>query len=72
MDVPKVLYQSPLIESYVARCERKVCTSIRDDRSLEKIVGKRPFKSVKDLHKEWTEAGVSASRPATQTQILDM
>ena len=38
------------------------CTSSRDDHSLERIVRKRPFKSVGELHKDWTEAGVSASR----------
>ena len=29
-----------------AKCGRKRCTSSRDDRSLERIVRKRPFKSV--------------------------
>ena len=29
-----------------ANCGRKNCTSRRDDRSLERIVRKRPFKSV--------------------------
>ena len=50
----------------------KRCTSSRDDRSLERIVGKRSFKSVGDFHKEWTEAGVSASRATTHRRILDM
>uniref|UniRef100_A0A8C6YAN8 Transposase n=1 Tax=Naja naja TaxID=35670 RepID=A0A8C6YAN8_NAJNA len=54
------------------KCRRKRCTSSRDDRSLERIVRKRPFKSVGDFHKEWTEAGVSASRATTQRRILDM
>ena len=43
------------------KCGRKRCTSSRDDRSLERIVRKRPFKSVGELHKKWTETGVSAS-----------
>lgn len=38
-----------------------------------KLYGReRPFKSVGDLHKEWTEAGVSASRAITHRRILDM
>ena len=53
-------------------CGRKTCTSSRDDRSLERIVRKRPFKSVWELHKEQTEAGVTASSTTTHRQILDM
>ena len=38
-----------------------------------KIAGmKWPFKSVGELHKEWTEAGVTASRATTHRRILDM
>ena len=55
-----------------AKCGRKMCTSSRDDRSLERIVRKRPFKSVGELHKDWTEAGVSASRATTHRQIYEM
>jgi hypothetical protein len=55
-----------------AKCGRKRCTSSRDDRNLERIVCKRPFKSVGELHKDWTEAGVSASRAATHRQIYEM
>ena len=54
------------------KCGRKRCTSSRDDRSLEKIVRKGPFKNVGDFHKEWTEAGVSASRATTHRRILHM
>ena len=32
------------------KCGRKWCTSSRDERSLERIVRKRPFKSVGELH----------------------
>ena len=46
--------------------------SSRYDHSLETIVRKRPFKSVGELHKEWTEAGVTASKATTHTRILDM
>ena len=48
-----------------AKCGRKRCTSSRDDRSLERIVRKRPFKSVGELHKDWTEAGVHQQPPHT-------
>ncbi|KAJ7338604.1 hypothetical protein JRQ81_012506 [Phrynocephalus forsythii] len=54
------------------KCGRKRCTSSRDDCNLDRIVRKRPFKSVGDFHKEWTEAGVCASRTTTHKQILDM
>ena len=52
-----------------AKCGRKRCTSSRDDRSLERIVRKRPFKSVGELHKDWTEAGLSAARATTHRRI---
>ena len=52
-----------------AKCGKKGCTSSRDDRSLEGIVRKRPFKSVGELHKDWTEAGLSAARATTHRQI---
>ncbi len=42
-----------------------MCTSNRDDRKLEKTVKKSWFKHLGELHKEWTEAGVSASRVTT-------
>ncbi len=39
-----------------------MCTSNRDDRKLEITVNQSWFKLLRELHKEWTEAGVSASR----------
>ncbi len=42
--------------------KRKKCTSNRDNRTLERIVKQNPFKNVGEIHKEWTAAGVSASR----------
>ncbi len=36
-------------------------------RSLMRIVKQNPFKNLGELHKEWTEAGVKASRATTQT-----
>uniref|UniRef100_A0AAY5KEU0 Transposase IS30-like HTH domain-containing protein n=1 Tax=Esox lucius TaxID=8010 RepID=A0AAY5KEU0_ESOLU len=47
------------------RCGRKKCTSNRDNRTLERIVKQYPFKNVGEIHKEWTAAGVSASRTTT-------
>ncbi len=41
------------------------CTSNRENRTLERIVKQNPFKNVGEIHKEWTAAGVSASRTTT-------
>ena len=45
------------------KCGRKRRTSSRDDRSLERIVRKRPLKSVGDFHKEWTFVTSGATIP---------
>ncbi len=42
-----------------------MCTGNRDDRKLENTVNLSRFKHLGELHKEWTEAGVSASRVTT-------
>ncbi len=57
--VHRVMYPSMLTESWV---EGKRCTTNRENRSLMRIVKKNPFKNLGELHKEWTEAGVKASR----------
>ncbi len=54
------------------RCGRKKCTSNRDNRTLERIVKQNPFKNVWEIHKEWTAAGVSASRTTTHRRMQDM
>uniref|UniRef100_A0AAY5K482 Transposase Tc1-like domain-containing protein n=1 Tax=Esox lucius TaxID=8010 RepID=A0AAY5K482_ESOLU len=54
------------------RCGRKKCTSNRDNRNLERIVKQNPFKNVGEIHKEWTSAGVSASRTNTHRHMQDM
>ncbi len=41
---------------------RKRCTANRENRSLMRIVKQNRFKNLGELHKEWTEAGVKASR----------
>ncbi len=42
-----------------------MCTSNRDDPNLENTVKQSRLKYLGGLHKEWTEAGVSASRVTT-------
>ena len=54
------------------KCGRKNCTSSRDNRALERIVTRNPFKNVGEIHKEWTAAGVSASRTTTKRRMKDM
>ncbi len=54
------------------RYRRKKCTSNRDNRTLERIVKQNPFKNVGEIHKEWTAAGVSASRITTHRCMQDM
>ncbi len=43
------------------KCGRKRCTTNRENRSLMRIVKQNRFKSLGELHKEWTEAGVKAT-----------
>ncbi len=57
--VHRVLYPSMLTESWV---EGKRCTTNRENRSLMRIVKQNPLKNLGELHKEWTEAWVKASR----------
>ncbi len=54
------------------RCGRKKCTSNRDNRTLERIVKQNPLKNVGEIHKEWTAAGVSASRTTMHRRMQDM
>ncbi len=44
------------------KCGRKRSTTNRENRSLMRIVKQNQFKNLGELHKEWTEAGVKASR----------
>ncbi len=53
------------------RCGRKKCTSNRDNRTLERIV-KQNHSKMWGIHKEWTAAGVSASRTTTHRRMHDM
>ena len=53
------------------KCGKKRCTSNRDDRKFEKIVKQSRFKNLGELHKVWTEAGVSASRATTHRRLRE-
>ncbi len=71
--VQGVLYQSILNAKLTGRMnlDRKMCTSNRDERKLENTVKQSWFKHLGELHKEWTEAGVSASRVTTLRHLQE-
>ncbi len=50
-------------------CGRKRCTTNRENRSLMMIVKQNRLKNLGELHKEWTEAGVKASRATTHRRV---
>ncbi len=50
---------------------RKSCTTNRENRSLMRIVKQNQFKNLGELHKEWTEAGVKASRATTHRRVKE-
>ncbi len=68
-----VLYQSILNAKLTGRKKfgRKMCTSNRDDHKLENNVKQSRFKHLGELHKELTEAGVSASRVTTLRHLQE-
>ncbi len=53
------------------KCGRKRRTTNRENRSLMRIVKKNRFKNLGELHKEWTEAGVKASRATTHRRVKE-
>ncbi len=53
------------------KCGRKRCTTNRENRSLMRIVKQNRFKNLGELHKEWTEAGVKASRASTHRRVKE-
>ncbi len=69
----RVLYQSILNAKLtgIKKLDRKRCTSNRDDRKLENTVKQSRFKHLREHHKEWTEAGVSASRVTTLRHLQE-
>ncbi len=50
---------------------RKRRTTNRENRSLMSIVKQNRFKNLGELHKEWTEAGVKASRATTHRSVKE-
>ncbi|KAI2645587.1 Transposable element Tc3 transposase [Labeo rohita] len=52
-------------------CGRKRCTTNRENHSLERLVKQNQFKNLGELHKEWTEAGVKASRATTHRRVKE-
>ncbi len=53
------------------KCGRKRCTTNRENRSLMRIVKQNRFKNLSELHKEWTDAGVKASRATTHRCVKE-
>ncbi len=51
-------------------CGRKRCTTNRENCRM-RIVKQNRFKNLGELHKEWTEAGVKASRATTHRRVKD-
>ncbi len=58
-----------LTESVNRKCGRKRCTTNRENRSLMRIVKQNRFENLGELHKEWTETGVKASRATTHRRV---
>ncbi len=54
------------------KTQKVIAYSNRDNRTLERIVKQNPFKNVEEIHKEWTAAGVSASKTTTHRRMQDM
>ncbi len=51
--------------------EEKDAQPTRENHSLMRIVKQNRFKNLGELHKEWTEAGVKASRATTQRRVKE-
>ncbi len=51
------------------KCGRKRCTTNRENHSLMRIVKQNRLKNLGELYKEWTEAGVKASRATTHRRV---
>ncbi len=70
--VHRVLYPSMLTKfSGRKKCGRKRCTTNRENSSLMRIVKQNRFKNLGELHKDWTEAGVKASRATTHRRVKE-
>ncbi len=53
------------------KCGRKRCITNQEKRSLMRIVKQNRFKNLGELHKEWTESGVKASRATTHRRVKE-
>ncbi len=53
------------------KCGRKRCTTNRENRSLMRIIKQNRIKNLGELHKEWTDAGVKASRATTHRRVKE-
>ncbi len=53
------------------KCGRKRFKTNLENRSLMRIVKQNRFKNLGELHKEWTEAGVKASRATTHRRVKE-
>ncbi len=52
-----------------AGCSQSAVFKHVKNRSLMRIVKQNRFKNLDELHKEWTEAGVKASRATTHRRV---
>ncbi len=71
--VHRVLYPSMLTQSLVdgKSVEEKDAKPTWENRSLMRIVKQNRFKNLGELHKEWTESGVKASRATTHRRVKE-
>ncbi len=53
------------------KCGRQRCTTNQENRSIMSIFKQTRFKNLGELHKEWTEAGVKASRATTHRRVKE-
>ncbi len=53
------------------KCGRTRCRTNQENRSLMRIVKQNWFKNFGELHQEWTEAGVKASRATTHRRVKE-
>ncbi len=53
------------------KCGRKRCTTNRENHSRMRIFKRNRFKNLGELHKEWTEAEVKASRATTHRRVKE-
>ncbi len=72
LSVHRVLYPSMLTESWVeGKSVEEKDAQPTENRSLMRIVEQNRFKNLGEHHKEWTEAGVKASRATTHRRVTE-